>query len=77
MGKDIAKEWPVAQSVFEEADDALRMTLSKLMFEGSADALRPTAIAQPALLTHGMAIMSVLKVRFIPFHAHTRLKSGD
>jgi len=63
MGKDIAKEWEVARNVFDEADDALRMGLSKIMFEGTAEALRPTAIAQPAIVTHGMAIMSVLKVR--------------
>ena len=63
MGKDLAEKWTVARDVFEEADEALRINLSERMFSGSADDIRPTALAQPAIVAHGMAILQVLRVR--------------
>lgn len=64
MGKDLAAEWKEARDVFEEVDESLRITLSRLMFEGSAQELSATEIAQPAILAHGMAILAILKVCF-------------
>ena len=51
MGKSLAAEFAVARAVFEEADDALGVPLSKMCFEGPEDALRLTENTQPALLT--------------------------
>jgi [acyl-carrier-protein] S-malonyltransferase len=62
MGKDIAAEWQVAREVFDDADDAARMSLSEKMFNGTAADLQPTPVAQPALVTHAMAVLAVLKV---------------
>jgi [acyl-carrier-protein] S-malonyltransferase len=50
MGKEFAREFPAARRVFEEADDALRFSLSRLCFEGPEDELRLTANTQPATL---------------------------
>jgi [acyl-carrier-protein] S-malonyltransferase len=71
MGKDLAKEWEVARQVFEDANDALRFELSQTMFEGPDSKLLPTAIAQPAIIAHAMAILAVLRVSYtIHFDGH-------
>ncbi len=61
MGKDLADAFPEARRVFEEVDDALGFKLSTLCFEGPADDLTATLNAQPALLTHGAAVWSIVK----------------
>ena len=61
MGRDLAERFPAARAVFEEADDALGLALSRLMWEGPAEELTLTANAQPALLTHSAAVWAVLR----------------
>lgn len=73
MGKDLAEAFPAARATFEEADEALGISLSKVCFEGSADALRATHTAQPALLVHGAAAWAVAKERLAP---HVRAAAG-
>lgn len=60
MGADLAAAFPVARSVFEEADEVLGWPLSRLMGEGPAEELTATENAQPALLTHSVAALRVL-----------------
>ena len=57
MGKELAREFPAAHRVFEEADDALRFSLSRLCFEGPEDELRLTANTQPATLATSIAAL--------------------
>ena len=61
MGKDLAEAFPDARAVFDEADDALGMPLSRVCFEGPGDELRATHTAQPALLVHGAAVWRVTR----------------
>src|SRR5438477_468132 len=51
MGKSLAEAYPEAARVFQEADDCLGFSISKLCFEGPEEQLRLTEITQPALLT--------------------------
>ena len=60
MGKGLADSHAVARRVFEEADDALGLALSRLCFEGPDDQLRLTENTQPALLTVSIAAFAVL-----------------
>src|SRR5215208_4376198 len=60
MGKDLAEAFPAARDVFERADAALGTPLSRLCFDGPAEELTLTHNAQPALLTHGAAVWSVV-----------------
>ncbi len=60
MGKALAKQYPSAARVFEEADRALGFELSKLCFEGPDDALKMTENTQPALVTVSIAALAVL-----------------
>jgi len=59
MGKDLYDAFPAARDVFEEADSALSVALSRLCFNGPAEELTLTHNAQPALLTHGAAVWHV------------------
>jgi [acyl-carrier-protein] S-malonyltransferase len=61
MGKDLAERFTEAAEVFEAADDAIGVPLSRLCFEGPADELTRTLNAQPALLTHGAAVWAVVR----------------
>jgi [acyl-carrier-protein] S-malonyltransferase len=60
MGKDLAERFPAARAVFDEADDALGFSLSRLMWEGPEAELTLTHNAQPAILVHSLAVWTVL-----------------
>ena len=60
MGKELAEKFPAARAVFEEADKALGLSVSKLCFEGTEDELKLTANTQPAILTVSVAAYRVL-----------------
>ena len=63
MGKALAAQHPVCRETFEEADDALGEPLSRLCFEGPADALTLTANTQPAVLAVSIAVYRLLASR--------------
>ncbi len=60
MGQSLAERFAVARQVFEEADDVLGFSLSRLCFEGSADALTDTVNTQPAILAVSIAALRAL-----------------
>lgn len=60
MGKDLYESSAKAKAVFEEADDALGESLSKMIFEGPAEDLTLTANTQPAILTVSIAALKAL-----------------
>src|SRR5437764_8956730 len=59
MGKELAEKYAVARAVFEEADQALGFSISKMCFEGSDEDLKQTANTQPAILTCSVATFRV------------------
>ncbi|MGB0716901.1 MAG: ACP S-malonyltransferase [Phycisphaerae bacterium] len=60
MGADVAQEYDAARAVFDEADQVLGFSLSKLCFEGPAEELEKTDIQQPAIFVTSVAIWSAL-----------------
>ncbi|HKI11737.1 MAG TPA: ACP S-malonyltransferase [Candidatus Acidoferrum sp.] len=60
MGKELAENYPAARAVFEEADEALGFSISKMCFEGSEEELKQTANTQPAILTVSVAAYRVV-----------------
>ena len=60
MGRDLAEAFAAAREVFGEVDEALKQSLSKIMFEGPADTLTLTENAQPALMAVSLAVLRVL-----------------
>lgn len=63
MGRDAYEVSPAARAVFETADAVLDLPLSKLCFEGPAEALVPTEIQQPAILAASVAWLRALEER--------------
>ncbi len=63
MGKSLAENFPAARRIFQEADDVLNFSLSRLCFEGPEEELRLTENTQPALLTVSTAAYAVLAER--------------
>ena len=61
MGKSLAENFPVARERFEQADDALGFSLSRLCFEGPEEDLKRTENTQPALVAVSIAAWTVLK----------------
>lgn len=60
MGADLAAARAEAKQTFEQADDVLGVAVSSLCWNGPEEELRATENAQPALLTHSIAVARVL-----------------
>lgn len=69
MGRDLAERHPPARAVFEEADAALGIALSRLMWEGPEEELTLTHNAQPAILIHSLAVHVLVRDRLAPVAA--------
>lgn len=63
MGKSLAERFQIARETFEAADNALGFAISKLCFEGPAEALQLTENTQPALLAVSVAAFRVLQAQ--------------
>jgi len=61
MGKEFHDQFRAAREVFEEADDTLRFSISKLCFQGPEEELKLTENTQPAILTTSIATFKVLQ----------------
>lgn len=57
MGQELAKSFDVAKKTFEEADEALGFSISKLCFAGPVDELNLTYNSQPAILATSIAAL--------------------
>ena len=55
MGSDLYQSDSHSKAIFDQADDILGYSLSKVMFEGTADELKETKVTQPALFVHAIA----------------------
>lgn len=62
MAKDLLENWPrLAGDVLDEASEAIRVNLRTLLRDGPQDKLTQTAFAQPAILSHSVAVLSILQ----------------
>lgn len=60
MGRELQEQFPVARTTFEEADEALGFSISRLCFDGPEEQLKLTENTQPAILTVSIAALRVL-----------------
>jgi [acyl-carrier-protein] S-malonyltransferase len=65
MGRDLCDRFPVAAQTFLEADEALGVSLSRLIFDGPEEDLKLTENTQPAILTVSVAAARVLAQHLI------------
>ena len=61
MGRDLYDNVKAARAIFEQADRALGLPLSRLCFEGPEEELRQTVNAQPALVTAAFACLAAAR----------------
>lgn len=61
MGKDLYEHSAVARELFDLADKELGTGLTELCFNGPEEALRQTAITQPAVFVHSVAALFLLQ----------------
>lgn len=55
MGKELYDSNPEAKKLFDQADEILGFSLSEVMFNGSEEDLKQTAVTQPAVFLHSYA----------------------
>lgn len=60
MGRSVYESSPAARAVFDEADRVLGYQLTKICFEGPAEKLNDTTVAQPAILTTTIALFEAM-----------------
>ena len=77
MGKEIAENFPSADRVFDEADEALGFSVRDMVFYGAEDALKITQNTQPAILTASMACVKALEERGIKPDIAAGLSLGE
>lgn len=61
MMQDLYNAYPAVKHLFDEADEALGFSITKLCFEGPDTELVKTANTQPAILTASVACYEILK----------------
>jgi [acyl-carrier-protein] S-malonyltransferase len=66
MGKNLTENFRAARLIFEEADDALHFSISRMCFEGSDEELQLTENTQPAILTTSVAVLRTMESEGFP-----------
>jgi [acyl-carrier-protein] S-malonyltransferase len=61
MGRELYDSSQAAREVFEEIDDALERSLTRVMFEGPEDDLRQTVNAQPGIMAVSLACVKAME----------------
>ncbi|GGH41122.1 ACP S-malonyltransferase [Mangrovimonas yunxiaonensis] len=66
MGLDLYENAPMAQDLFEKANNILGFSITDIMFEGSAEDLKQTKVTQPAIFLHSVILAKTLGDQFKP-----------
>ncbi|MEE4000717.1 ACP S-malonyltransferase [Tenacibaculum sp. FZY0031] len=66
MGLDLYENSPLAQELFEKANNILGFSITDVMFEGTAEELKETKVTQPAIFLHSVILAKVLGNDFKP-----------
>lgn len=66
MGLDLYEKSPIAQELFEKANDILGFSITDIMFEGTAEQLKETKVTQPAIFLHSVILSKVMGDSFTP-----------
>ncbi|MFK5972129.1 MAG: ACP S-malonyltransferase [Flavobacteriaceae bacterium] len=66
MGLDLYEKYPIAQEMFENANEILGFSITDTMFEGTPEDLKQTKITQPAIFLHSVIMSKVMGKDFKP-----------
>ncbi len=65
MARDLYKKFDTVKKIFEEADDILNYSLSKLILEGPKEKLDQTENTQPSIFLVSFSIFELIKKEFL------------
>ncbi len=66
MGLDLYEKYPVAKTMFDQANEILGFSITETMFHGTAEGLKETKITQPAIFLHSVILSKVMGDSFKP-----------
>ncbi len=66
MGLDLYEKYPLAQELFENANEILGFSITDIMFEGTPEDLKETKVTQPAIYLHSVILSKVMGDEFKP-----------
>ena len=66
MGKDLYEQSSKAKDMFNKANSILKFKITDLMFDGTEDDLRQTAVTQPAIFLHSVILANLMGDTFKP-----------
>jgi [acyl-carrier-protein] S-malonyltransferase len=66
MGLDLYQNSPLAQELFEQANEILGFSITDIMFEGTSEELKQTKVTQPAIFLHSVILAKTLGEDFKP-----------
>ncbi len=66
MGLDLFEKYPIAQELFNQANDILGFSITDIMFEGTPEELKQTKVTQPAIFLHSVILSKVMGDSFKP-----------
>lgn len=61
MGQDLFEQYHEARDLFLKANDILDFDITSIMFEGTTEDLKKTAVTQPAIFLHSVAMYKVIQ----------------
>ena len=76
MGTEFYNNFDMVKKIFNQADEKLNFSISKMILEGPADQLQLTKNTQPAILTVSYSIFKVLKDEFGFDHKSIKFFAG-
>jgi len=65
MGKDLFDKYPLAQEMYQIANEIVEYDLQKFSFEGPEDELKQTYVTQPAIFVHSCIVFRLLSEKNI------------
>ena len=66
MGKELFDTSSEAKELFQRANEILGFEITKIMFEGTNEALKETKVTQPAIFLHSVVLSTLLGNQFTP-----------
>jgi len=66
MGQDLYDASAKAKDLFNHANEVLGFDITKIMFNGTSDQLKETAVTQPAIFLHSTILAEVMGATFQP-----------
>ena len=66
MGQDLYDKYPLAEKMFQTANEILGFPITELMFGGTAEDLKETKVTQPAIFLHSVIMARIMGKAFAP-----------